>query len=176
MISAVFSSERLDYRPVSVAEIPFYEKALTDERVMRFMNIRFTTNQPGKEQWEWYQSQLASGSALYFSMYKQSTREFCGVISLYYYNAPNQKAELGYWLLPAHWGQGYATEACQAMLQYAASVWPLHRVEAFIETDHAASRQILKKCGFRLEGCLREVELKAGKWIDLELWSLLFVD
>lgn len=174
MSTAAFASERLLFRPVAESDIPHLDAALTDPRVMQFLSIRFTTDQPGREQWDWYQSQLAAGTALFYSVFTQENNDFCGVCSLYYYDAPNQKAELGYWLLPEHWGQGYAAEASTAIIAAARGIWTLHRIEAIIETEHAASRRILEKCGFSCEGVLREVEQKAGKWINLEHWALLF--
>ncbi len=173
MSKPAFLSKRLAYRLVEQTDIPFFDAALHDPQVMQYMSIRFTTDQPGREQWNWYQSQLAAGTALFFAVFTQETKDFCGVVSLYYYDATNHKAELGYWLLPKYWGQGYAVEACLAILTEARTLWNLHRVEAIIETDHVASRRVLMKCGFNFEGILREMELKSGSWIDLEVWGQL---
>ncbi len=165
-------SDRLGYRPVAETDIPHLHTALTDPRVIEYMSIRFTTQEPGREQWDWYQSQLSAGTALFLSVFRQSDHAFCGVCSLYYYDAGNCHAELGYWLLPEYWGMGYALEACKVTLAAARQQWPeLHRVEAIIESEHGASRKVLEKCGFALEGVLREAELKQGKWIDLEVWA-----
>lgn len=174
MIHPAFASERLLYRPVAETDIPFFDQALTDPGLMQYMSIRFTTHEPGREQWDWYQSQLVAGTALFYSVFTKETNSFCGVCSLYYYEAPNQKAELGYWFLPEFWGQGYASEACPVVIAAARRIWQLHRIEAIIETEHAASRRILEKCGFKFEGVLRELEQKADQWINLEVWGLVF--
>jgi ribosomal-protein-alanine N-acetyltransferase len=174
MTSDFFESERLLLRPVAEQDIPFLEEALTNPAVLQFMSIRFSSDQPGQEQWAWYQSQLAAGTALFLAATRKSDGAWMGVSSVYYYDATNQHAELGYWLLPAYWGQGYAHEAALTTITAAQQTWPkLHRIEAIIESDHHSSRRLLQKCHFSHEGTLREVELKGEKWIDLEVWALL---
>jgi RimJ/RimL family protein N-acetyltransferase len=58
-------------------------------------------------------------------------------------------AELGYWLTPAAWGRGYATEAARAVVDMARHALPLRRVEASHHLDNPASRRVLEKLGFR---------------------------
>jgi RimJ/RimL family protein N-acetyltransferase len=58
-------------------------------------------------------------------------------------------AELGYWLTPAAWGRGYATEAARAVIDMARHALPLRRVEASHHLDNPASRRVLEKIGFR---------------------------
>lgn len=64
--------------------------------------------------------------------------------------------ELGYTLHPWARGHGYATEAAGAVLDYAFSVWGLHRCEASIDPRNAASRRVLERLGFRHEGTMIE--------------------
>ena len=58
-------------------------------------------------------------------------------------------AELGYWLTPAAWGRGYATEAARAVIDMARHALPLRRIEASHHLDNPASRRVLEKLGFR---------------------------
>jgi RimJ/RimL family protein N-acetyltransferase len=85
----------------------------------------------------------------------------------------HQHAELGYWLGVPYWGQGYATEAAQAMLRYGFEVLGLHRIFASHFTANAASGRILKKLGMRYEGCQREHLRKWDQFVDSELYGVL---
>jgi len=64
------------------------------------------------------------------------------------------RAVTGYILHRAAWGQGYATEACRAMVEIARTLG-LARIEADCHVDHAASRRVLEKAGLLHEGILR---------------------
>lgn len=57
------------------------------------------------------------------------------------------QAEIGYWIARPHWGQGYATEASEAVLQIARTLGH-RRVMAGHFTDNPASGRVLRKLGF----------------------------
>jgi RimJ/RimL family protein N-acetyltransferase len=65
-----------------------------------------------------------------------------------------QRATTGYVLARDAWGQGYATEALQAMVAEAEALG-VRRLQAFCHPDHRASWRVLEKCGFVREGTLR---------------------
>ncbi len=60
--------------------------------------------------------------------------------------------ELGYWLTPAAWGQGYATEAGRAVLHMARYALPARPVRAFHQLANPASGRVLEKLGLRQVG------------------------
>jgi RimJ/RimL family protein N-acetyltransferase len=57
-------------------------------------------------------------------------------------------AEIGYWLGRPYWGQGYATEAVQAVLDYARQELQLSHFKARVFVDNAPSARVLRKVGF----------------------------
>lgn len=57
--------------------------------------------------------------------------------------------ELGYWLTPAAWGHGYATEAGHAMLAIARHAMGLRQLASSYFVDNPASGRVLAKLGFR---------------------------
>ena len=59
--------------------------------------------------------------------------------------------EFGYWLTPAVWGRGYATEAGRAVVEIARTL-RLRRLHAGHFTDNPASGRVLAKLGFRPTG------------------------
>jgi len=57
--------------------------------------------------------------------------------------------DIGYRLLQKHWGNGYATEATLAYIDYGFHVLKLEKINAFAYTTNGASRRVLEKCGLR---------------------------
>ena len=73
----------------------------------------------------------------------------------------------------SYWNQGYASEAIQMCLDYGFQEMGLHRMEASILADNEASIKAYAKCGFKLEGTLKEYALRQGKRIDRLIMGIL---
>lgn len=85
----------------------------------------------------------------------------------------HRRAEVGYVLARAHWGQGYAPEAVRAILQHGFTEIGLNRIEGLTFSEHAVSGRVLEKCGFQFEATLRGYELIKGEFTDLKIFSIL---
>jgi RimJ/RimL family protein N-acetyltransferase len=83
------------------------------------------------------------------------------------------EADIGYELDPAHWRQGFATEAAAAMVDFAFRDLRVHRVWAACLADNEASWRLLERLHFRREGRLHENERMRGRWWDTFLYGLL---
>lgn len=66
------------------------------------------------------------------------------------------RVEIGYGLLPEYQGQGYATEAVIATVEWALSQLSVTAVEAETDPNNIASQKVLKKAGFLPTGIIGE--------------------
>lgn len=85
-------------------------------------------------------------------------------------------ATIGYFIGAPHVRQGYATEALQLLLRFAFRKLKLHRLEASIQPHNKPSIALVKRAGFRFEGCSRRLVKIGGKWRDHERWAILAED
>jgi RimJ/RimL family protein N-acetyltransferase len=65
--------------------------------------------------------------------------------------SPDDELQIGYWITPAYWGLGFATEAGRAVLDMARTN-RLPRLTASHFIDNQASGAVLRKLGFRPTG------------------------
>ena len=86
------------------------------------------------------------------------------------------RAEVGYWLGRDYRGQGYATEALEAMARVGFRELGLHRIEAGVMPGNRASIRVLRRAGFSREGLLREYVQKRGRWVSSVLFARLETD
>ncbi len=95
-----------------------------------------------------------------------------------------QAPELGYWLGVEHWGQGYATEALHAVIDYAFADLGHAALSAAARVTNPKSRRVLEKCGFQWTGVglcrIRAINssapvdrfrLERGIWLALKTWG-----
>ncbi|HZL32046.1 MAG TPA: GNAT family N-acetyltransferase [Pseudolabrys sp.] len=92
--------------------------------------------------------------------------------------------ELGFWLGVDHWGQGYATEALHAVIDYAFADMGHEALQAGARVTNPASRRVLEKCGFQWTGVglyrinaikssapIDRFRLERGIWSALKTWG-----
>lgn len=89
-------------------------------------------------------------------------------------DAPHHKeGSIYYFFNSAYWGRGYATEAVNALLEFAFFQLRLHRIFATCDPENGASASVLKKAGMQREGCMRHHERIRGEWRDSLLYAIL---
>lgn len=84
-----------------------------------------------------------------------------------------QNAFLGYYAHANFASRGYMTAGLHLALQYAFSALRLHRLEANIQPANCLSSQLVKRCGFRLEGMSPNYLCINGEWCDHERWAIV---
>ncbi len=82
-----------------------------------------------------------------------------------------RSAEIGYWLGAAYHGRGIATQAVVAMTEHVFSTRDVIRVFASVFEHNTASRRVLEKAGYVLEGRLQKTVTKEGKTFDTFLYA-----
>ena len=88
-------------------------------------------------------------------------------------NIHSHTGELGYYSGEAFWGAGVGTEAVRQMCGYIFAHTDIIRIFAEPFSYNTASRRVLEKNGFRLEGTMRQNACKNGRLQDRELYALL---
>ena len=84
-----------------------------------------------------------------------------------------QSAYLGYWVGAEFAGRGYMKQALAQAIQFAFTEADLHRLEANIMPENAASLAVVKSLGFQREGISPGYLKIAGQWRDHERWTIL---
>ena len=84
-----------------------------------------------------------------------------------------KSAELGYWLGERYWGKGIMTRAVYLMSRIAFSRLDIVRISAEPFAGNKASRRVLEKAGFELEGVLQKSICKNGVLGDSCVYALI---
>jgi RimJ/RimL family protein N-acetyltransferase len=75
------------------------------------------------------------------------------------------EVEIGYMFLPAWWGNGYATEAVAATLDWAASHLASEPIVLCTQSAHEASVRLAERVGFR--EVQRFIDYDAEQWFGV---------
>jgi [ribosomal protein S5]-alanine N-acetyltransferase len=165
---------RLLLRPLQAADAPDLFAMHADPQVMRYWSsLPWTDVQRAHDLIAQDQMNLAAGSHLRLAIERQQDTRFIGTCSLFSINAQCHRAELGYALTAAAWGQGFMQEALQALLRFAFTDLQLNRIEADIDSRNGASERQLLRLGFQREGFAPERWIVGDEVSDSILYGLL---
>lgn len=92
----------------------------------------------------------------FFCVSLKSTGEFIGQCGLFHlgFDVSSPHIELAYRLLPQHWGQGYATEAAIALIEWGFKMRQLSRVIGLAHPSNKASIRVMEKVGMKACGLM----------------------
>lgn len=113
-----------------------------------------------------------SNTSYEFAITDKESGDLYGAIAL----SNNQKfkqGELAYWVGEAYWGRGYATEAAQAMVQFAFDEKNFHKVFARYFGSNPASGKVMEKIGMKKEGILIDHVIKDDRYEDLVYYGIV---
>lgn len=173
-------SASLTFRELSQQDFPLYRSVFSDEKVMRYAYHDKTDDETVlREQFDRLieQSKLPKQTRpIYmFTVFEKQSREFVGIadIVMEFWHT-EFCGEIGYFLLPKHWGKGYASEMANALVDGFFGEMGLHRICASCNAGNKASERVMQKAGMTLEGVMRKARYKDGSWYDELRYAILF--
>ncbi|WP_340023031.1 GNAT family protein [Paenibacillus sp. FSL K6-1096] len=168
---------RLVLKKMSTADAASLFSIWSDPEVTRFMNISsFSDESQAVEMIELLSSLAKENQAIRYSIIESKSGRIIGSCGYNMLDYDNARTEIGYDLGREFWGQGYASEAINALTKYAFNTLGFNRIEAKVEPANLNSIKVLQKLHFTLEGTLRQCERSKGTFIDLCMYSKLAAD
>jgi RimJ/RimL family protein N-acetyltransferase len=169
----VLETERLKLEPLTEAEAPDVFPLIGDPEVMAYWDAP-EIDDPDLVA-EIVRAQVADmtdGKAIHWASRTLADGGFVGCCDLLEIDRWHKRAEVGFLLGRGAWDQGYAHEAMQAVVAYAATSG-LRRLTARPHLGNRRSEALLEELGFKEEGLLRGHVLRDGERRDCRLFGLL---
>jgi [ribosomal protein S5]-alanine N-acetyltransferase len=171
------TTARLVLRPFAMSDAPDVQR-LCNVRDIALNTLLIPHPYPNGLAESWISSQpegFANGEVVTFAITLAGGGELLGATGMRIERA-SDRAEMGYWLGVPYWGQGYATEAARAFVEYSFDKLGLNRISAEHFTRNIPSGRVLQKIGMRHEGTMRQAHRKWGEYLDSELYAILRSD
>lgn len=155
MISAMqLQTERLLIRDLTEADFDAVYAYGSDPEVVRYRVFPRSTPEATREHIARSISQAAEQPrhSHNLGVVLKATNQVIGGISLGVVDRERGEGAFSYLFRRSVWGQGYATEALQAMVRYGFEQIALTRLADGCDVRNVASARVMEKCGFRCEG------------------------
>ena len=177
-----YKNDRLTLREYNNGDFPLLYSIFSNEQIMKYAYM----DKVGKEEdlLPYFNRILQNnntpeGRASYeFGVFLSSSGQFIGFadVEIVKQNQDGGNGEIGYFLLPDFWGQGFATEIVNMLLKVCFEEMNLHRVFARCNANNTNSEKVMIKAGMAKEGRFRKVRYKNGRWDDELQYSILDED
>ncbi len=147
----ILETSRLILRPFQAEDIGRLAELMANRDFMRFSLGPYTREQTQtvlQKFLSWNQAGLPSQFAVIF----RSNNELIGYCGFLHWHLDGaDEIEIGYRLDSDYWNRGLASEAAQAVRDYAFRDLTLSKVISLIHPDNIASRRVAEKNGMKME-------------------------
>ncbi|MBR5272491.1 MAG: GNAT family N-acetyltransferase [Clostridia bacterium] len=107
----------------------------------------------------------------------KSTNEVIGSIGVVRQKEDVKSAEMGYCIGDDFWHRGYTSEALARIIEYLFKEIGYNRISALHDVNNPNSGAVMKKCGMKYDGTLRESGLtKEGNPMNVSIYAILKSD
>lgn len=148
----IAETPRLLLREFSSEDVGALAEVLGDPKVMEFSSNGPCTEDGTRQFIDWCLDSYRNHGFGQWAIVDRLSRAvigFCGLSRVELDGA--QEIEIGYRLAPGMWGQGLASEAAEAALEYGFSRCRIDSIIAIIATRHVASACVAEKVGFSID-------------------------
>ncbi|MFX1598832.1 MAG: GNAT family N-acetyltransferase [Promethearchaeota archaeon] len=168
-------TERLILRELTLDDVEFYFHHFNTKEIIEGSCF------PGPRDLETAKAELElfcinpfkEGTGIRWGIVRKGSSKLIGTCGYYDWSKTDRRAEIGYDLDPAYWGQGIMTEALKAMLEYGFKEMGLNRIQATIDSKNRRSVNLVRGLNFEKEGVLRQRSYFGGRFLDDVCFSIL---
>lgn len=170
----ILHTSRLILRPFTLADVVQVTKLCNNYNIYKYtLSMPYPYYDEHFISWiESHDYNHANDIAYHLAMSDKDTNEVYGSVGLTHHQH-HKHGEVAYWVGEPYWGNGYATEAVQAMIQFAFKEKQFHKVYAMHFASNPASGKVMLKAGMVKEGVLSQHVIKEDKYEDLVQYGII---
>lgn len=149
----ILETERLILRHQVIEDLDDLWALYCDPEITKYIPDAPRSRQEAQEELEWHMNghPRFPELGLWATIHKE-TGKFIGRCGLLPWTIEGQEeVEVAYTIAREYWGQGLASEAARAILQYGFEKLHLPRLISLIDADNIASQRVAEKIGMRFE-------------------------
>ena len=173
MEGAMLEGKLTRLRPIDPGDLERDYAWVNDREVTRFVAVRYPISRQDEERWltEGPTNSFANGVRLAI---ETQDGVHIGNLDLHQPHPEDRKAGLGIMIGDkAYWSNGYGTDAIVTLLRFGFHEMNLNRVYLHVFDFNERAISCYKKCGFQMEGRLRQNYFVGGRYCDVFVMGIL---
>lgn len=169
----MLEGEKVKLREYRKEDIPKAWEYFNDPDVRRFLNPGIPFPLKLEDEEKWYEEQTSRKDTYNFAIVIKDTGEYIGGCGINSVDWKNRHACVGIFLGKPLWSKGYGTDAMKVLVNFIFSQMNINKVYLNVFSFNQRAIKSYEKCGFKVEGVLREHIYRDGKYHDEYIMSIL---
>jgi len=147
-------------------------KYANNKNVAKFLRDSFPFPYTNADAEKWIDFVIKNPGSLFFAI--ANSEELIGAIGAVPFDDVHKyTAEIGFWLGEPFWNNGIISKAINYFCNFIFLNYDFNRLTANVFEGNEASKKVLEKNGFVLEGTLKNNVFKENKFMDYHIYGLL---
>ncbi|MFZ5391454.1 MAG: GNAT family N-acetyltransferase [Patescibacteria group bacterium] len=170
----VLKGKKVNLRPLKLSDYKWLYYLINDKQVNRFLltsGVKTLAKEKAK-----VAQMIKDKKAYHFIIEIATDNQPIGIMTLGHIDGRHKRASTGAFIAKKFWNKGYGRDAKMTLLKFAYLKLKLNRIESYVFKNNPRSLKYSLKCGYRLEGLLRQRILKNGQFKDEYVLAVLKKD
>lgn len=170
----MYYGEKICLRAYKEGDIPLATKYINDKELKKLLVTTIPFPMTNWEEEEWIKSQKSNNQGIYnFAIEDIESGKYIGGCGIQSVNWLARVATIGIMIGDKnYWGRGYGTDAIKTLVNFIFNDMNINKIRLGTFSFNERAIKSYEKCGFQVEGVLKDEIFKDGKYYDEIIMSL----
>lgn len=163
----MYTGELVRLREYKREDIKLAQDYMNDPEIKRLLHPGIPYLYTFEDEQKWFDSLSATNDIYNFAIETLEGNKYIGGCGLNKINWKNSVAEVGIFIGDKDkWGKGYGTDAMRILIRFIFEQMNINKIKLNVFSFNQRAIKSYEKCGFKMEGVLRQEVFKDGKYYD----------
>lgn len=170
----MYKGEKVKLREYSKEDIKQAQMYVNDPEVKMLLTPGIPFPYTLEDEEKWYESQSANNDTYNFAIETLDEGKYIGGCGINKIDWKNSNVIIGIFIGDKnYWEKGYGTDAIKVLIKFIFNEMNINRIKLNVFSFNKRAIKCYEKCGFKVEGVLRQELFRDGEYHDDILMGLL---
>lgn len=170
----MYTGELVRLREYKREDIKLAQDYVNDPEVKRLLHPGIPYLYTFEDEQKWFDSLSATNDEYSFAIETLEDNKYIGGCGINKINWKNSVAEVGIFIGDKDkWGKGYGTDAMRILIKFIFEQMNINKIKLNVFSFNQRAIKSYEKCGFKIEGVLRQEVFRDGQYYDDIIMGIL---
>jgi RimJ/RimL family protein N-acetyltransferase len=163
----MYYGEKVKLRAYKREDVPLACEYMNDSETKRHLVTDIPYPMIYDQELKWYESLSSAKDSYSFAIEDLDSGKYIGGCGINNINWLSRVATIGIFIGDKdYWSKGYGTDAMKVLVKFVFEQMNMNKIKLFVFGFNVRAQKCYEKCGFKVEGVLRQELFRDGKYYD----------